>query len=166
MHALEDPHYLQLYLIANTLGIVLLALAWLRPAWARWGFVLLFTWAAWTNLDTAVRKPAVYLEYADLTFLPVYRTIILGPFAAHAALYVSLVACCQAAIAIGLLIGAPLARTAAWGAVVFLVAIAPFGVGSGFPATLMYAVGLVLLLKRGLDGPAWRRPLNVARSAR
>jgi len=108
------------------------------------------------NSTTALRDPNVYLEYAALTFVPVYRDIILGPFSAHAQGYVVAIAIAQAFIAAGLLLGGRLARVAVWGAVVFLLAIAPFGVGSGFPCTLFFAFGMLVLLRKGLGAPAWK----------
>jgi hypothetical protein len=156
MKGFEQPIYLQLYILANVIALVLLFLSWKFPRWARWGFVLLFAWASWTNATTAHRDPGVYLEYADLTFLPVYRRLILGAFSEHVELYVSLIALCQLMIASGLALGGVLARIAAWGAMVFLLAIAPFGVGSGFPCTVLFAAGLFVLLRHGLHSPVWR----------
>lgn len=157
MKGFDHPPYVQLYLIANAVALLLLLACRLRPSWARWGFIALFGWASWLNATTAWYDPGVYLQYADLTFLPVYRKVILGPFSAHITGYVVAIAIAQALIALGLLLGGVLARVATWGAVVFLVAIAPFGVGSGFPCTLLFAAGLLMLLRKGLDRPAWER---------
>jgi hypothetical protein len=81
--------------------------------------------------------------------LGIYRDFILGFFAEHIQLLVMGVAACQALVAIGLAVGPPLARIGLVGAACFLVAIAPLGVGSGFPSTLLLAGGAILL---------WRRP--------
>lgn len=123
----------------------------------------MFGWASWTNATTAFRHPGVYLEYADLTFFPVYRNIILGPFSAHVTGYVVTIAIAQAFIALGLLLGGGLARITTWSAIVFLVGIAPFGVGSGFPCTLLFAAGLLVLLRKGVCRPAWERPMSLVR---
>jgi hypothetical protein len=157
MKGFDHPPYMQLYLIANAAALLLLLACRPRPSWARWGFIGLFGCASWLNATTAWYDPGVYLQYADLTFLPVYRKVILGPFSAHITGYVVAIAVAQALIALGLLLGGRLARIATWGAVVFLVAIAPFGVGSGFPCTLLFAAGLLMLLWKGLDRPAWER---------
>ena len=156
MRGLDQAPYLQLYLIANLLAVLLLAAAFMKPRWARWGFVLLFAWAAITNASTSLRDPNVYLEYADLTFLPIYRSVILGAFSEHIAFYVCAIAFCQALIAFGLLAGGRLSRIATWGAIIFLLAIAPFGVGSGFPCTVLFAAGLVVLGRKGMDMPVWK----------
>jgi hypothetical protein len=156
MKGLDHAPYLQLYIIANVLAVLLIVAAWKRPSWARWGLILLFGWASYTNAITSYRDPRVYLEDADLTFFPVYRTIILGVFSEHIALYVGLVALSQALIPLGLLLGGMIARIAGWGAIAFLLAIAPFGVGSGFPSTVLYAMAIFLLLRTGLAQRAWQ----------
>ena len=160
MNGLEQTPYLQLYIIANLVALLFLVLAIKWPRIGRWGYIVLFAWASVINATTSLREPDVYLEYADLTFLPVYRSLILGAFSEHIGLYVLTIAFCQALIAIGLLIGSGLARIAAWGAIIFLLAIAPFGVGSGFPCTLVFAAGLFLLQRKGMVLPAWKsRPV-------
>jgi hypothetical protein len=156
MNGFDHSPYLQLYIIANVAAVLFLALAIKWPRVGRWAYILLFAWAAVINASTSMRQPEVYLEYADLTFLPVYRSLILGAFSEHISLYVMTIAFCQAMIAIGLVVGSGLARVAAWGAIMFLVAIAPFGVGSGFPCTVVFAVGLFVLLRKGIAAPAWR----------
>lgn len=137
------------HLVAIAMGVLLLVVAWRRPLIARALYFGLFSWAACTNLWTATVHPHAYLEYAPLAVLGVYRDFILGFFAEHIQLLVLSVAACQAAVAFGLAFGRPLARIGLVGAACFLVAIAPLGVGSGFPSTLLLAGGAVLL---------WRRP--------
>jgi hypothetical protein len=48
-------------------------------------------------------------------------------------------------IAAGILVGGVPARIALAGAAVFLFAIAPLGVGSGFPSTVLMAIGCLRL---------------------
>lgn len=165
MKGLDQAPYLQLYLLANVIALLLLVAAFKKPRWGRWGFVLLFAWAAITNASTSVRDPNVYLEYADLTFLPIYRSVILGAFSEHIAFYVGAIAFCQALIAFGLLVGGRLSRIATWGAIIFLLAIAPFGVGSGFPCTVLFAAGLVVLSRKGMDLPLWKGTPEVRASS-
>jgi hypothetical protein len=141
--------------LASLIVAALLALAALRRAeLGRALYVGLFSWAAVTNFVAALRSPEVYLGYAALTESPTYRAIIEGPFARHVTSYVIAIAAGQAAIAAGLLSRGRSPRIAAALAIVFLVAIAPLGVGSGFPSTLIMAGGAVALLRR-----TWPRSL-------
>ncbi|HPF67714.1 MAG TPA: hypothetical protein PLC20_08575, partial [Flavobacteriales bacterium] len=54
----------------------------------------------------------------------------------------------QGLVALGLLGRGMLRRIAAIGGIVFLVAIAPLGVGSAFPSSLLLALGLFLSVFR------------------
>jgi hypothetical protein len=146
--SLDNPVFLVLYSVANTLALLMLITAIARARQARWMYILLFAWASWTNYSTALNDPQAYLEYADLTWSTTYHDLILGPFAAHIARYVGLVAAGQALIALGLLLKGFVTRVACLGGIVFLLAITPFGVGSGFPATLLMAVGLYLVMRK------------------
>jgi hypothetical protein len=146
--ALDNPVFLAMYVVANTVGLVLLTAAVRRPHAARWMFILLFAWAGWTNYSTAVNDPEAYLEYADLTWSQTYRDIILGPFAEHIVRYVGLVALCQALIALSLLLKGFVMQVGCWGGIVFLLSITPFGIGSGFPCTLVMALALFLTMRK------------------
>ncbi len=158
--ALDNPIFLGMYIVANTVSLFMLLAAWRWTRAARWMYVLLFAWASWTNHSTAVNDPQAYLEYADLTWSPLYRGIILGPFAADITRYVELVALCQALIAGGLLLKGLITRVACLGGVLFLLAITPFGIGSGFPSTLLMAAGLVWVMRR--EAAHWPWPAERA----
>lgn len=141
------PEYALPHAISLTASVLMLLAAWRRPVLGRALYVALFAWAAPTNLHAVSTDPAQYLDFANLAVLDAYADIIRGPFAQHVTLYVTLIATCQALIAAGLFTGGMLARVAAVGAITFLVAIAPFGVGSAFPCTLIMATGAALLLR-------------------
>lgn len=137
-------------------SLLLLVAAFRYPRIARAIFAALFAWACWLNWRTAMATPAAYLDYGDLAVLRLYRAFIREIFSVRVALIVGAMATCQGLIAAGLVIGRPLARPALLGAVVFLVAIAPLGVGSAFPSTLLLAAGALRLL---FDRSATERPL-------
>lgn len=145
------PEYLVPHLVAIVFGLALLVATWKRPNLGRVLLVALFAWAAATNAYTALTTPWVYLDFASLTESPVYKAIIVGPFARHLTVWVLMIALAQAMIAIGLALRGQLARVAAVGAIVFLIAIAPLGIGSGFPSSLLLAGAVAILLRRGFD---------------
>ncbi|HSQ61617.1 MAG TPA: hypothetical protein VLM85_00325 [Polyangiaceae bacterium] len=140
-----SSQYATPHLSALLVSLVLALTAYLWPRLSRFGFMALFAWAAWVNWRTALYTPNAYLDYGDLAVSGLYVEFIRGIFATHVLLFVGAIATCQAMIAAGLLLGDDLARIALVGATIFLVAIAPLGVGSGFPATLIMAVGTVRL---------------------
>ena len=83
MKGLENSTYLIAYIISNLVGILLLVLALRQPRLTRLLFLVLFLWASWTNWGIVLKQPAAYLDYADFTFLQVYKIFITGWFSEH-----------------------------------------------------------------------------------
>jgi hypothetical protein len=151
MRALEVPQYLIAYIIANAFAIVLLLLAWKQPRISRALFSILFIWACFTNWHVALTRPDDYLFYANLTFSDTYRDFIRGWFSNHILLMVGSIATCQGFIAVSFLLKGLFYKVGSAGATVFLLAIAPLGVGSGFPCTIVMATALYVLLREKPD---------------
>jgi hypothetical protein len=144
------PHeYLVAYLIANLIGVGIVALAFWRPAIVRWIWVAIFVWAASINTVTAAREPWVYLVYGDLTPSALYRDFIVGWFSEHIQPFVLSIAAGQLMIAILLSRRGDARWLGIVGASLFLLAIAPLGVGSGFPFSLT-AIASLLVMEWGL----------------
>ena len=148
MKALENQVYLTAYIISNVLAVIFLILSVTFPRLTRLLYVVLFGWASWANWNMSINNPHDYLSYANLTFLPLYKTFILGWFSEHIRLSVGVIATAQAFIAIALLMKGWIYKAGLIGAILFLIAIIPLGVGSAFPCTLLLAIGLVMLRKQ------------------
>jgi hypothetical protein len=154
--------FLGLYLTANAIALAILFLAVRRPRIALWISVAIFAWASVTNAQTALGTPTVYLDYADLTLSEAYRAFILGWFSRHIQFMVLSIAAGQATIALLLAAGHPWRRIGVAAAVVFLLAIAPLGVGSGFPFSLTFSAALLVTdRKLATPSPAVRRRTEV-----
>ena len=143
-----DAPTLNLYrqLGSTAVGLIMLVTA-IRSA--RAGRVLLgalFVWAAGTNLRIALTSAADYVNFAQFAVLDVYRTFITGFFAQHTAVIVGAIAIGQASIAFLLAMNGWPRRLGYVGAIVFLLAIVPLGVGSGFPATILIALAAAEVL--------------------
>ena len=142
------PHeFLVPYLVSNGVALGVLAVAFWRPRIARWAGVAVFGWAAVTNAWIALLHPSLYLDYANLTPSTFYRDFILGWFSGHVQLLVLPTAAAQ--IVIAALLASPREvhqRLGVYGAVVFLLAIAPLGVGAGFPFSLTFGAALLISL--------------------
>lgn len=134
--------------ISNVLALFILYAANKRPTLARLLLSLVFLWAAFINAYNAFQHPEVYLDYAKLTPVNFYKQIIEGQFSKNITSYVLAIAICQLCIALFTGHKAILMKMAMWGAIIFLVAIAPLGIGSGFPCTLILALSYYLLLKK------------------
>lgn len=144
------------YSLSNVVGVILLLACWKKPAWGRALFFLLFAWAAWFNATTVLTTPALYTGYAQYTLLEGYRSFINGFFSQHTAPVVLAIATGQAGIALGMLAKGVLFRLGAIGGMVFLLSIAPLGVGSAFPCTLVMAAGMWLLYRAGSTTWLWQ----------
>jgi len=142
MKGLENNTYLILYIISNVIALLMLLAAWTQRRILRVMFFMVFAWASWTNWNEAIIAPQFYLDYAGLTFSNWYRDFIQGWFSWHITLAVGFIATCQALIAVSMLLRGWIFKTAAIGAIIFLLAIAPLGVGSAFPCTIILAIAM------------------------
>jgi hypothetical protein len=155
MEGLEKQFFIIALIISNLVAIVQLVAAIKWPNIARLSFFILFALASWTNWKTSQQTPEVYLSYADLTWSGFYRNFINGWFAEHIKLAVGFIAACQALIAISMLLKGWLFKAGCTGAIIFLICILPFGIGSGFPCTAIMALALVIMLKKYTNSFAW-----------
>lgn len=146
-----DPEYLTPYLISNAVALIMLILTWLKPNISRVFYILLFAWASVTNSITAIKTPEVYLEYTEYTLSNVYTNFINGIFSEHITTLVLCIAFCQFAIAILLFKKGNLLNLGLLAGILFFIGIAPLGVGSAFPSSLIWALGLYMLYRKKLD---------------
>jgi hypothetical protein len=154
MKGFENETFLLLYIISNVLAITLLILAALWPKLTRLLFFTLFLWASFTNWNGAIKTPDFYTDYANLTFLNVYKEFIEGWFSQHVVLAVGFIATAQALIAISMLLRGAIYKLGIIGGIIFLIAIIPLGAGSAFPCTLITAIALRFLWKQ--DSYIWQ----------
>lgn len=149
--------YAGLLLLSNAVAILQLIAASKWPAIARFSFFFLFAWAGWTNWVTSQHNPHVYLEYADMAWSSYYKQFINGWFKEHIPFAVGCIAFCQCLIAIAFLLKGRIFHVGCIGAIVFLLAILPLGIGAGFPCTAIMAVGILILLKKHNNTYLWEK---------
>jgi len=128
----------------------------LRQEIARLLYFLLFLWAGCWNTYLANAHPEEYLTYAPLAYSTAYRSFILGYFASHVTTIVGAIALGQLSIALLVAGRGRAVQLGLLGAIVFLLAIVPLGVGSGFPATVIMAAGAGVLMRVRFPDPLWR----------
>jgi hypothetical protein len=155
MNGLDNTTYILMYSISNIVAFLLLWAAWKQPKLARLLFFLLFAWASWTNWTTAINNPQFYVDYADFSFLDLYRQFIRGWFSDHVTEVVGFIATCQALIAVSMLLKGWVLKLGAFGAIIFLLAIAPLGVGSAFPFSITASLALYLIFRRHDNNYLW-----------
>jgi len=165
MRGLDNELYIILLIISNVIAILQLIASIKWPRIARLTFFLLFAWAGWINWKTAKQSPGDYLEYADLTWISWYASFIKGWFAQHILLAVGFIATGQALIAVSMLFKGRIYTIGCVGAIAFLLAILPLGVGAGFPATAIMAIACFILLKKQPAKFLWQSDkLSIARN--
>jgi hypothetical protein len=147
--------YLIPWLIANTAGFVVLFTSYKWPKWGRILFSLLFGWACVQNFTTAYATPEVYLEYANMS-VSFYSRFIEGWFSGHITAVVTLIAAGQGAIAVGFLLRGWWVKLAGIGAILFLLAIAPLGVGAGFPFSITVSIAVLFILQKDELNVIWK----------
>lgn len=131
---------------------------------ARLLYFLGFLWAGCWNMYLANAHPEEYLNYAPLASSAIYRDFILGYFASHVTPIVGAIAVGQLSIALLVAARGRAVQLGLTGAIIFLLAIVPLGVGSGFPATLIMAGGAAALMRARFPNLLWKalRPRRYA----
>jgi hypothetical protein len=148
--------YMIPWLIANTVGLVILFVSYRWPKWGRILFSLLFGWACVQNYTTVHATPEVYLEYANMS-VSFYSRFIEGWFSEHITVMVTLISAGQGAIAIGFLLKGWWVKLAGIGAIMFLLAIAPLGVGAGFPFSITVSLAAFFILQKNELNYIWEK---------
>jgi len=123
---------------------------------ARLLYFLLFLWAGCWNTYLANAHPEEYLTYASLAYSDAYRSFILGYFAGHVTAIVGAIALGQLSIALLVAGRGRAVQLGLLGAIMFLLAIVPLGVGSGFPATVIMSAGAAELMRGRFPDPLWK----------
>lgn len=137
--------------MAIACGCFLLSLD--RRSAARWIIGLIFLWAALWNSWIALSSPEAYKGFAEFALIPWYREFIAGDFERVATPLLLVIALAQLVAAACLMFGRALALGVGI-IVVFLAAIAPLGLGSAFPFSLLVSLAALRLLGPDLVDPA------------
>jgi hypothetical protein len=139
------------YVVSNILVLLLLLAAARWPKIARLVFSVLLVGAGIWNLFASLTMPMFYVETYGPLATPPYAAFITGPFASNPALFVVPIALGQLAVGILATGTGTRVRLAMVGIMVFLLAIAPMGVGAAFPFSITGMLAAYLLLRKPFD---------------
>lgn len=141
----SSPYFVPL-IVSNLFALVLLIVAVFWPRLVRWSFAILFFAASLVNATLAIRQPELYVEsYGSTALLGIYRDFINGIFSTNATPILLAIALGQLLVAVFLTRDGTLFRLGVVGACLFLVAIAPLGLGSAFPSTLIMVAAVLMM---------------------
>lgn len=143
---MPDEYFIT-WLSSNIAALILLYFCWKYPKIGKYAYSVIFLLAAITNFKIATESPEPYLEYLEWTFLSVYERFIQGSFKENFGVFVKVIAFGQLLISLGLFVHSYLYKPALIGAMLFALAILPFGTGSGFPVPILMIISFWLLLK-------------------
>lgn len=146
--------YLIPWLVSNIAALLILWAAVKKPKLARALFALLFGWACWMNLTTVNATPGVYLDYASMS-IGLYHDFILGWFKNHIITVITAIAIGQGLIAFGMLLRGWWVTGACIGAIIFLLSIAPLGVGAAFPFSITVSIAAYVIIQRDSKDFLW-----------
>ncbi len=150
-YTIMEFQFLTPYVISNFVAVVSVALALRWPTVARVLLSIIFIASAFLNAYVALDDPEIYLGYEELTPSELYRSLIVGPFSAHPGRYVLLIALGQLYIGLFTCHKGRMMKWAMIGGIIFLLAIAPLGIGSAFPCTVIIAATYGILLRKKVD---------------
>lgn len=142
------------YIGAQLVAALYAIAAWRWPRPARVIAGIGFLVAGGFNIWTALHSPSLYVEAFGPQAFPIYRTFIYAVFARHTALFVIAIALGQLAVGAAVFAHRRWRKLGYLGAIAFLVAITPLGIGAAAPSTLIFAIGMALLLRSDGKRPA------------
>src|SRR5215216_5495941 len=131
------------------LYLILVAANW--PKIARLLFSVLLLGAGVWNLFASLTMPAFYIATYGHLATPPYAAFIFGPFASNPALFVVPIAVGQLTIGVLATGTGTWVRLAMIGTSLFMLGLAPLGVGGAFPFSLFAIVAAYLLYRQPFE---------------
>lgn len=136
------------YTACNILALIALLVCLEKPLLARLVYSLFFGLACALNVYLAFFQPETYIELAEYTLAPIYKSFILGWFSQHTQTFILGVATLQLWIALSIWGKGWFFRGGVIAGLLLLALILPLGLGAAFPAPLNMAIGLRILMSR------------------
>ncbi len=138
------PDYWFPYVVTHIVTIILIIVCYKWPKIGKIAWGIIFILAGIFNIFTVIKNPDAYLSYGNHA-VDFYKFFIDGVFSSFTIFIVSLIGTGQILAGLFLLRKGKLFLLGILGGIIFLFAIAPLGIGSAFPSTLLMAFSLVLL---------------------
>ena len=144
----SDPNVLVPIVITNLIALGLFYVGWKWSKAGRIVFGIIFLGASLINGYLLFSQPGIYLSYGENALAQGYKTFIYGLFAEHLRVFLGLIVFGQFLISLGLLFIRKIFLPAILGAILFLLAILPLGIGSAFPSTLIMALSVWIIARK------------------
>lgn len=154
MKFILTPELLLPFVISNALAIWILWMSFRKAHVAKGILAILFLGSAAFNIYLSFTDPASYRSFADTAISPLYRDFIHGVFSQHTTLIVSTIGVGQIFIGTSMLMEGLRHKVGCIAGSLFGLAIAPLGVGSAFPSSLVLSICFIVLLLKKEETPA------------
>lgn len=140
------------YIFSNALAVCALWLSLRKPGASKGLLGILFVSAAVFNTYTAFSNPSAYLAFAETALLPFYQQFIRTFFADNTVIIIALISAGQLYIGLSMMYEDLRFKVGCIGGILFGIAIAPLGVGSALPCSIVLSLSfLTLLIVTGRD---------------
>jgi hypothetical protein len=141
------PDYWIPYAVTHAAALLLIFICFKWPKIGKVAWGIIFILAGIFNIFTVIRDPDAYLTYSEHA-LEFYKFFIDGVFSSFTIFVVSLIGAGQILVGYFLLRKERLFLFGILGGILFFIAIAPLGIGSAFPSTLLMAFSMIVLYVR------------------
>lgn len=140
------PGTLVPYIVSNAIAVFALWLSVRKPGISKGLLGILFVCASVFNIYTAFSNPSAYQAFADTALVPFYEKFIRTFFADNAVIIISVISVGQLYIGLSMMYGDARFKAGCIGGIIFGVAIAPLGLGSALPCSLILSLSFLILL--------------------
>ena len=148
---MDHNQILYVYIGSSIVALLMLALSWFWKPAGRLLLAALFVWAGGYDFRTAIVRPQEYVSFVRIS----YFSFLLRLFLQHTAGIMVAIAIGQLAIGILVLLRGRPVKVGLWGAVLFLLALAPLATVVGFWSRLIMASAALLLMRGQYSSPLW-----------
>jgi len=147
------------FVLVNLSSLVVLFWTWRAEDAGRIIYAVVFLLAGIINGWLGIFNPKIYLFFGENTLWSLYENFIYGLFDRHTSAFIVSIAIGQLLIAAGLFFRGKLWFIAIYGAIFFIWALLPLGIGAAFPATFFMLLTLIIIVRRE-DGNLEMEKLN------
>ena len=139
------PHeFLLPYIITNGLSLIMIWISYKFYRTGKYVFGVIFVLASIFNFYNVIKDTESYLEFGKTAILFFYNDFIFGPFRDHIMVYILTISIIQMFIGLCLFTEGVMESYGIIGGIIFFILIAPLGIGSAFPSTLLMVVALIV----------------------
>lgn len=134
------------YIISNVAALAILWFSVKKPSVAKVMLAVLFVGAGAANVYISFTNPAAYRTFAETSVLDWYAVVINGFFSDYTTLIVSCISIVQVYVGVSMFLDGTRFSAGCVAGLLFGLMIAPLGIGSAFPSSVIFSLAFFVLL--------------------